>query len=1052
MHPLLKRQLKQLGISGELIQSPDPEILQQLFARISSAYTEADQGRELLERSLALSSQEMQDLYDNLRQISDTRIKGEQERTRLIIEHALDAIVGMDDQGNIVDWNPLAESTFGWSKEEVLGKSMASIIIPPQFHTPHKEGLKKFLTTGESAILNRRIEVMALRRDGTEFPIELAIIPIKNEHTQTFSAFIRDISERQRGVNALRNSEERFRKIFSHSNDAILVLDPERNVILDANQKAADMLEYTLDELLQTSISQIHPDEMEKLESFIRSVKQTGHGWTDTLRCVTKNRRALPAEISASWVEVEGQGHLIAMVRDTTDRKNALDLMAQAAEQLEQNNSELMEARDKALDGARMKSEFLATMSHEIRTPMNGVIGMTGLLLETALTAEQRKLAETVRSSGEALLTIINDILDFSKIEAGKLDFEIVDFDLRTAVEECLDLMAERASNKRLELVGLVSGNVPTELQGDPGRLRQILLNLVGNAIKFTERGEVTVRVELLGETSQDVVLKFHVIDSGVGMAPEVLARLFQPFSQGDGSTTRRYEGTGLGLAISKQLAEQMGGEVGVESVLNQGSRFWFTVQLMKQKSLPVSCLPPQEGLQGLRICCVDDNAMNRELLRLYGEQWGMIVKTTTTLEETLAALQEGHREGTPFDIALVDMHMPDTDGFTLGKAIKAIPELAGIKLVLLTSLGQRGDGKTAEEAGFSGYLTKPVRKAYLQSCLAMIMGKMPGDDHETESLVTMYSVNQRILKTGGSILIADDHVVNQQLAVLMLERLGCKADVVGNGQEALEAIMRRPYDVVLMDCQMPEMDGYEATKQIRRLEWLRKNESEPTGQSDPASFSGRSSIPIIAMTANAMPGDREKCLAAGMDDYLTKPLKAGKLADVLARWIPQEPLLENNQGDGLEHEQYSPESQSQILPKSENGQEKSPQPEREKSSGSYQEVSPIDPEVLEEMQSLAGPDNPDFLSKVLGQFVQEATHCVEAIQHAVEQGDRESLIEAAHGLKGICGNIGAQGLAERALRLEQVAKEGMGEYAIPLQDLEKEFQKTTSMIQRDYL
>jgi PAS domain S-box-containing protein len=1050
MHFRLKRDLEELGILGEV--NPSPEILHQLFDRMSRAFTELEQERAGLEQALARSFHDARALHERLREGSDSTLQDEQERIRLIIEHALDAIVGMDEWGIIVDWNPSAESLFGWTKEEILGCSLASTLIPPQFRQAHEDDLKKFFDEGQSTIVNQRIEVTALRRDGIEFPIELAIIPIKIGKRQSFSVFIRDISERQQQESAIKNSEERFRKFFNHSIDAIFVLDPKEDRIVEANQRAADMLEYSLDELLTVPVSHIHSQEFPKLESFFQTVKTNGSGWTDVLTCQTKFGRRLSAEIAASWVEMDGEGLLIAMVRDTTDKHHSIDLMAQAAELLEQKNAELIEARDKALEGARLKSEFLATMSHEIRTPMNGVIGMTGLLLETPLAPDQRNLAETVRSSGEALLTIINDILDFSKIESGKLDFEFVDFDLRIAVEECLDLLSERATNKGLELVGLVSSDVPTGLQGDPGRLRQILLNLVSNAIKFTAQGDVTVRVDRVEESSQDVVLKFHVTDTGIGIPAASQSKLFQPFSQADGSTTRRYEGTGLGLAICKQLAEQMGGEIGFESFLNQGSRFWFTVCLGKPASYSVSLIPNPEGLKGFRICCVDDNATNCELLKQYGEEWGMFVTTVPTSGEGLVVLQEASQDGNPYDLALLDMHMPGMDGLTLGQLIKATPGISEVKLVLLTSLGQRGDGKIAKEAGFSGYLTKPVRQASLKNCLERIMGQKFEDERGQESLVTVHSVNEAAMKTGGYILIADDHVVNQQLTVMMLERLGCKADVVGNGQEALEAVLRRPYDLVLMDCQMPEMDGYEATKRIRRMEFLRKIERASGGEDEPCPPSHDREIPIIAMTANAMQGDREKCLAVGMNDYLAKPLKAGKLVEILARWMPKEEAGEENQDEFRSQDSGKDEAPIMMIAPRDASIESARELSCDTLSIGTQKVSPLDREVLEEIQSLVGPDNPDFLSKVLGQFIQEATHCVEAIQRAVEKGDREALAEAAHGLKGISGNIGAYGLAERALRLEQLAKEGRGDDAISLEDLEREFHEAKCIIEQDYL
>jgi len=669
---------------------------------------------------------------------------------------------------------------------------------------------------------------------------------------------VQDITERKLNENSLL----RFKAAMEQSVDGIAVVDLD-GVVEFVNPSWAKMHGYRADELKGVTLASFHTRSQVEgpLRDFLKRVTEYG-SCEGEIEHVARNGREFPTWMSSSLM-ADREGNPIAVVwicREISTQKQAEAILKRAKEEAEA--------------ATRAKSAFLANMSHEIRTPMNGVIGMIDILLDTGLTPEQKEYAESVRSSADALLILINDILDFSKIEAGKLDIEVVEFNLRTVLEPLSDVMAIKAGEKGIAFGCLIQDNVPVHLKGDSVRLRQILTNLAGNAVKFVETGSVMVRVALKEAQDHRVRLFFEVVDTGIGIHEEARVRIFDAFSQGDVSTTRRYGGTGLGLSISRQLTRLMKGNIGVESRPGRGTTFWFTAEFEVQADAREEWFHRSDALKNVHLLIVDDNSVNRRVFREYARSWGCRVAEAESGEGAMVMAEQALKVGSPFDVAIIDMQMPGMDGESLGRCFKAREATKYISLLMATSIGQKGDAAYMEEVGFAACLTKPVRKKDLCERLIQVLnreeaGVLFSGPGEAESQGRGESTECLRALPAIRVLLAEDNPMNQRVAVNMLQKLGHTVTVVGNGQEAVDAFGVESFDLVLMDGQMPVMDGLEATLEIRRME-------------QEASEGGH--VPIVAVTANAMAGDRERFLGAGMDEYITKPIKKKELKEVIGR------------------------------------------------------------------------------------------------------------------------------------------------------------------------
>jgi PAS domain S-box-containing protein len=945
-----------------------------------------------LEELLGLQEQKVERLTAFAEQMQES-----EAGTRAILDNALDGIVTIDHQGRIVEFNPAAEKLFGHEREAVLGQALVELIVPPALREQQRHRWEQFLATGEGAWIGRRVETVGLRADGQEFPVELAITVLHPQRPPLLTAYVRDLSELKQTAGRLRHCDARLQAVLDAATQvAIIAMDSQGTITL-FNSGAERMLGYKAEEVIGRHTPELIHAAAEvaayarqlseefgvPLEGFAGLVERARRGQHDEREWtfVRKDGSSLMVNLAVTAIRDErGQitGYL-SIATDVTERRRAALTLQRAKEAAEAAN--------------RAKGDFLANMSHEIRTPMNGILGMTQLALDTELTEEQRDYLNMVKDSADSLLTVINDILDFSKIEAGKLDFDPVDFELRDTVADALRSLSLRANAKRLELACHIPTDVPDFLVGDPGRLRQILVNLVGNAIKFTERGEVVVRVRVEAEKEGkegeeplapallqpggDITLHFAVSDTGIGIPPDKLPYIFDPFVQADSSTTRKHGGTGLGLTITGRLVEMMNGRLWAESTPGQGSTFHFTARLKLQDRSPSRLLPRRpDDLQGLPVLVVDDNATNRRILEELLTSWLMKPTLADSARQALTELEATATVHEPFPLVLLDAHMPEQDGFELAAEIRARPHLTIPALMMLSSANRPGDGDRCRALGIGERLIKPIKPSDLLAAILRLLGT---DQAPAPPLLAQAPTNGVVIAVERAeaqpavppaaagtprVLVAEDNAINQQLVLAVLEKHAYHAVVVTDGAAAVQAVRQEPFDLVLMDVQMPQMNGLEATRAIRA--WERERGGH---------------VPIVAMTAHAMKGAREECLDAGMDAYLAKPIQMAELFRVMKELTgrDEEPAASN------------------------------PRP------------AVFDPWTLRQR---IGDDGELFRELIL--LLQgDCARMLEQVRAAVEAGDAESVRRTAYLLKISADNFAAAEVVAAAGRLEDLGQGG---------------------------
>ncbi|MGE0084434.1 MAG: PAS domain S-box protein [Desulfococcaceae bacterium] len=967
--------------------------------------------------SMKQTEKELKKHQEHLEEMVEKRTAELRESERKLynmIDFLPDAVFVIDKDGKVIAWNRAMEKMTGAKADDMIGKGNYEYALP--FY-----GKRRPILIDLAIASDREIEKKypRLKREEGQLTSESftqnlpggeayllasasALYDSKGNITGAVE-LIRDITDRKKAEDELVQTKEYLENVIENSPNAISLRDRQGKFV-KWNKMSAQLSGYSFEEIQALPVTELYADKNE-FENLRKEVQQHGVVSRYEIRMKKRNGTVIPVETSVSVLKDKKQNivGVLSIVSDLSDIKKAL--------------KETLAAREAAESANRAKSAFLATMSHEIRTPMNGVIGMTGLLLASDLTKEQHMFAENIRNSGESLLTIINDILDFSKIEAGQMELEKVPFNLRECAESALDLVAVKAGEKGLDLVCMAEPDLPAAVMGDETRLRQILLNLLGNAVKFTHKGEVVVSVSgyplsseaVSAETAEAAKtwdLYFAVKDSGIGIPADRMDRLFKSFSQVDSSTTRKYGGTGLGLVISKKLVEMMGGTMQVESTEGKGTVFSFSIRAVEAEvSKPVYMCADQPSLNGRHVMIVDDNEVNREILLRQTGSWGMRPEAFSSGAEALGSV----RSGTQYDLAILDMQMPEMDGTELSKAIHQESGSEKMPLVMMSSAGQMEKEEIRKE--FAAWLLKPVRQSQLYNVLTEVFA---GDSAQTCVREDEDGEPEFDPQMGKNhplrILVAEDNSINQQLALLTLERLGYMADIAGNGLEAVDAVRRQFYDAVLMDVQMPEMDGLEATKQIRR------------------EFPAERQPRIIAMTANALQGDREMCLNAGMDDYVSKPFKVKELIRAL--------------------------SQCPSRGKSEK-REESPQTADAANTAQSAEISvqecpaaDLDPAALKNLTAMLGKKAAVMLPKLIDDFFRDAVKKQEEARQAMEHGKTEDLRRAVHTLKSNAKNFGATVLAQLCQETENIAKSGSCDVSALLRQIETEYPKVRAALE----